>query len=270
MFSPFYAWSRRRGGGDPLHHCALNVVLYGPRKRWALTERGRTALDRGPAHLRIGPSALRWDGDALTVRIDEVTAPVPSRIRGVVRVHPAALTGRRFTLDEAGRHRWSPVAPISRVEVELARPALRWSGPGYLDTNDGSAPLEEDFTHWDWCRAPVREGAAILYNTSRRVGGDQSLALRVGANGGVEPFPPPPRAALPRTLWRVGRETRADGGQASVRRTLEDTPFYARSVLNTRLQGWDATAVHESLQLRRFSNPVVQAMLAFRVPRAFR
>ena len=267
MFSPFYAWSRRRGGGDPLHHCALNAVLYGRRKRWALTERGRAALDRGPAHLRIGPSSLYWDGDALTIRIDEVTAPVPSRIRGIVRVHPAALTGRTFTLDDAGRHRWSPIAPAARVEVELSSPALRWSGPGYLDSNDGAAPLEDDFTHWDWCRAPTRDGAAILYNTARRTGGDQSLALRIGAGGGVEPFPPPPRAALPRTRWRLGRETRADGGQATVQQTLEDTPFYARSVIGSRLLGEPVTAVHESLSLDRFRAPWVQAMLPFRIPR---
>ena len=269
VFSPFYAWARRRGRGDPLHHCALNVVLYGGRgKRWALTERGRDAVRRDATSLQIGPSALSWDGNALTIRIDEVTAPIPSRIRGVVRVHPAALTGRVFTLDDAGRHRWSPVAPRSRVEVELSSPALRWSGDGYLDTNDGDAALEDDFTTWDWCRAPMGEGAAILYNASRRVGGDQSLALRVDAAGAVERVPPPPRATLPDTLWRVRRDTRADAGHAPrVRRTLEDTPFYSRSLIDTRLFGQDVTAVHESLSLDRFRAPWVQAMLPFRIPR---
>ena len=269
VFSPFYAWSRRRGRGDPLHHCALNVVLYGGRgKRWALTERGRDAVQRDARHLAIGPSALSWDGDVLTIRIDEVTAPVPSRIRGVVRVHPAALTGQGFTLDDAGRHRWSPIAPRSRVEVELSSPALRWSGDGYLDTNDGDAALEDDFTHWDWCRAPAEGGAAILYNASRRVGGDQSLALRVDAAGGVERVPPPPPASLPDTLWRVRRNTRADAGHAPrVRRTLEDTPFYSRSLIDTRLFGRDVAAVHESLSLDRFRAPWVQAMLPFRIPR---
>ena len=269
VFSPFYAWSRRRGRGDPLHHCALNVVLYGGRgKRWALTERGRDAVRRDATNLAIGPSALSWDGDALTIRIDEVTAPVPSRIRGVVRVHPAALTGQGFTLDDAGRHRWSPIAPRSRVEVELSSPALRWSGDGYLDTNDGDRALEDDFTTWDWCRAPMEGGAAILYNASRRVGGDQSLALRVDAAGAVERVAPPPPASLPDTLWRMRRDTRADAGHAPrVRRTLEDTPFYARSLIDTRLFSRDVTAVHESLSLDRFRAPWVQAMLPFRIPR---
>jgi carotenoid 1,2-hydratase len=47
VFSPYYARARRRGVGDPLNHCAVNAVLYGPRaKRWAMTERDRSALWR--------------------------------------------------------------------------------------------------------------------------------------------------------------------------------------------------------------------------------
>jgi len=268
VFSPFYAWARRGGGGDPANHCCLNVALYGRPRRWAMTERGRGALDRGPQHLAIGPSRLDWDGEVLTIHIEEVTAPVPSRLRGIVRVRPGALTGRRFLLDGAGRHRWSPIAPASRVEVELSHPALRWSGPGYLDTNDGDAPLEQDFVQWDWCRAPMRDGAGILYNAERRVGGAQSLALRIGRDGVVDEVAPPPPAALPRTFWGVARPTRADAGTVPVvRQTLENAPFYSRSVMDTSLFGERVTAVHESLSLDRFRAPWVQALLPFRVPR---
>jgi carotenoid 1,2-hydratase len=55
-----------------------------------------------------------------------------------------------------------------------------------------------------------------------------------------------------------------------VRTTLEDTPFYARSVLETEVFGKRATAMHESLSLTRFSKPWVQAMLPFRMPRVRR
>ena len=49
--------------------------------------------------------------------------------------------------------------------------------------------------------------------------------------------------------------------------TLEDTPFYARSVVAGDLLGQPVTAMHESLSMDRFTMPVVQAMLPFRMPR---
>ena len=273
MFSPFYKWSRSRGAGEPLDHCSLNVALYGRPRRWAMTERGRRAVYRDATQLRIGPSLVRWDGASLAIDIDEVTAPLPSRIRGTVRVHPAALTGQIFPLDGAGHHHWSPIAPACRVEVALGSPALTWSGPGYLDSNWGARPLEADFVHWDWCRAPMpdaagRPGAAILYNAIRREGGEQSLALRVEGDGAASAFPPPPRIRLAPTFWRMTRDTRVDAGHtATVRQTLEDAPFYSRSVIDTHLLGQPVTAVHESLSMDRFINPLVQAMLPMRIPR---
>jgi len=272
VFSPYYAWARRRGRGDPLHHCAVNAVLYGPgRKRWAMTERGRGSARQEAASLTIGPSALAWDGDALTVNLDEVTAPVPGRMRGTVRLHPAALADRTVLLDAAGRHAWSPIAPCARVEVVLERPSLRWSGPGYFDTNSGSAPLEDDFVRWDWSRASLGRGAAVLYDVTRRDGSALSVALHVDPSGRVRDLDPPPELRLPRTRWGVDRATRADAGQsATVMRTLEDAPFYARSVLASHLLGEKVTAMHESLSLDRFRAAWVQAMLPFRMPRTLR
>ena len=276
VFSPWYAWARRRpGGADPMEHCTINVALYGERGRWAMTERPAAAVERGPDHLRIGPSALHWDGDSLLVSVKEVAAPVPKRLRGEIRLRPAAaINGRGFILDPAGRHRWQPIAPAARVEVAMEQPALRWSGAAYFDTNDGDAPLEQDFIRWDWCRAPLPDGGAgILYNVEPRAGAAHSLALRVQPGGEVEdatPAPPPAHLA-PTPLWRMPRPFRAEAGaEPRVLRTLEDTPFYARSVVSTRMFGTPAQAVHESLSLDRFRAPWVQAMLPFRVPRARR
>ena len=268
MFSPFYAWSRRRRPADPEQHCCLNVALYGRPKRWAMTERGRTGLQRSENHLMIGPSALHWDGTSLSIWVEEITAPIPSRLSGMVRVTPPALTHRSFTLDSAGRHRWSPIAPTARVEVTMTRPALTWSGAGYLDSNEGDRPLERDFREWDWLRAPTRDGTLILYNAERRVGGHQDLALQIGRDGAVNRFDPPPLAALPRTLWGLHPRTRCDlHSMPLVRQRLEDAPFYNRSVIETRLRGERVHAVHESLDLDRFTAPWVQAMLPFRIPR---
>ena len=198
---------------------------------------------------------------------------MPSRIRGTVRLRPDALAPRTFELDAAGRHRWRPIAPCARVEVELDRPGLSWSGPAYLDTNDGDRPLEDDFVLWDWCRAKLSGGdTAISYNVARRDGTDHSVAIRCEPSGEVRDFDPPPPASLPPTrLWRVPRGTRADAGHAPRHvQTLEDAPFYSRSVISTRLLGEEATAVHESLSLDRFRAGWVQAMLPFKVPRALR
>ena len=270
VFSPWYAWSRRWGAGDPHNHVCMNVALYGSPSRWAMTDRRRGALERSRDHLRIGPSSATWDGTALTIEIEEVTAPIPSRLKGRVRVLPDAVSTRAFVLDSAGRHHWQPIAARSRVEVAFESPNLRWSGPAYFDTNGGSAPLEADFLRWDWCRAPMPDATAVLYNAERRDGTQQSLALRVAADGVVEDMAVPPPASLPRGLWGVPRPARSEDGQATLVRALTDAPFYTRSEIRTRLLGREATAVHESLELDRFAALPIQVMLPLKVPRTLR
>jgi carotenoid 1,2-hydratase len=269
VFSPYYAWRRRRGGGDPMQHCALNVALYGKGgKRWAMTERGADAVHRTADTLNIGRSRLAWDGGGLTAQIDELGAPLPRRIRGQVRLIPASIETRRLPLDGAGRHFWRPIAPCARLDVLLQKPALTWSGPAYFDCNWGERPLESDFERWQWSRAAVPGGTAVTYDVVRRAEPRHlSLAMRYDAAGGVADFPPPLAAPLRRTGWRVRRSIGTDAG-ASVIETLEDTPFYARSVIRTHWLGQSVTAMHESLSLDRFASLWVQAMLPFRMPRA--
>jgi carotenoid 1,2-hydratase len=270
VFSPYYAWSRRFGGGTPLQHCALNVALYGKHGRWAMTERGARAVQREADWLAIGPSRLDWDGRGLTVHINEVAVPLPRRIRGTLRLYPEALENRVCALDGAGRHLWRPIAPCARAEVALQSPGLSWSGPAYFDTNCGERPLEEDFIHWDWSRAPVPGGTALLYNVTRRDGSaDLALAMRYADSGGVEDFSPPAAHGLPSTRWRMSRRISSDSGAPRVIRTLEDAPFYARSIIATQLLGANVTAMHESLSLDRFRRLWVQVMLPFRMPRQF-
>ena len=277
VFSPYYARARRRAGGpaDPMAHCALNVVLYaigsasGPR-RWAMTERTGSQVQRSGTQLQIGPSALRWDGSGLQLQLDEITAPWPQRVRGVVRVEAEAWLGQPYALDAGGMHHWQPVAPVARIDVDLQHPRLRWSGHAYLDANFGARALEQDFAGWDWSRTALSGGrCAVLYDVTTAQGGHSALALQMDRQGRVSAFPPPPTVALPGTGWGLARGTRSEPGAAAPRvaQTLEDGPFYARSLLQTRLLGESATAVHESLSLRRFSAPWVQALLPFRMPR---
>lgn len=268
VFSPFYAWSRRHGLGDPMRHCCMHAALYGVRRRWAMSERPAARVARDTQRLQIGGSTVRWDGMTLAFSLDERSMPLPRRVRGQVRVHPASLTGHTEALGSGGRHFWSPVAPLARIEVELTEPRQRWSGHGYLDSNWGSEPLEQGFRTWNWCRTASSDRAAILYDTVGRDGMVRELSLSVGRDGSVERFAPPIRVRLPRTRWGVGRESRAEGCVRVVR-TLTDAPFYSRSLLTTRLLGEERLAVHESLDLDRFTRPWVQMMLPFRVRPAF-
>ena len=268
VFSPYYKLS---GRGRPENHCAINVSLAGARgSAWAMTERGATHVDRGADHLAVGPSSVRWDGDALVIEVDERSAPLPYRVRGTIRVRPEMIGTTAFALDPAGRHRWHPVAPRARVEVAMTHPATSWSGDGYFDSNFGDEPLEDGFEDWHWSRAHLRNDVAVLYEGRRRDGTPFDLALRFDRQGRWHDVVQPPPAALPRTGWLVTRATRADAGTVPrVTRTWIDAPFYARSQLATRLFGEDVTAVHESLSLGRFRSPIVQSMLPYRMPRVF-
>lgn len=237
-----------------------------------MTERGRGSVARDADSLQIGPSSVRWTGDALEIDIEEldkrVGVPWQRRVAGKVRVHPEALNARAFSLDPQCHHRWHCIAPRARIEVEMVKPGLRWKGSAYLDSNFGSEALEDGFRVWHWSRAHGVSGSVVCYEGIRRDGHGFASALRFGHDGvphEVEALPPV--APLPNTLWQMERKTRADRGHASVIRTWEDAPFYARSTLASRLFGEPVVAVQESLDLDRFANPVVQFMLPYRIPR---
>ena len=48
---------------------------------------------------------------------------------------------------------------------------------------------------------------------------------------------------------------------------MEDSPFYLRSELSTRIEGHDVHAVGETLDLDRFRSRIVKLMLPWRMPR---
>lgn len=271
MFSPYY---KRSGRGDPLNHSALNVALYGPQARWAMTERGSSAVQRDASNLVIGPSAVRWEGGALTIDIYEgdtrLFVPWQRPVRGRVRVFPEALNRAAFALDPKQSHIWHCLAPCARIEVEMTSPGISWSGKAYLDHNRGAEPLETGFNTWHWSRAHLKEGALVCYEGERGDGSLFASALRFDRHGAPEPVDLPPIAHLPPSKWRVDRRTRSDIGVAEVRRTWEDTPFYARSELASRFLGEEVVAVQESLDMQRFSSRLVQFMLPYRMPRKAR
>lgn len=272
VFSPYYKFARRKAHAEPENHVAINVALYGAGgHRWTMTERGRRELSRTTNSFSVGPSSLMWSGDGLTFDIDEITVPIPSRLKGRVRVVPSGLNEKSFVLDAKGEHTWRPIAPVCRVEVAFEN-GLRWSGNGYLDWNSGVVPLEESFMRWDWSRASDRDGATIFYDVTLKDGRDEGLSLFIRPDGSIETLDAPRACVLPvAPIWRMPRGTRSDNGSgARIVKTLEDAPFYARSIVGSRVGGREVVAMHESLSLDRFVSPVVQFMLPFRMPRRVR
>jgi carotenoid 1,2-hydratase len=268
VFSPYYKWARRKQPANPFNHCAINVALYGPRGRWAMTERGANSLQRSDKVFSVGPSHMRWDKGELIIDICETSAPIPLPVRGEVRLRPRAVFDQSFALDPKGQHHWQPIAPLADVSVEMTHPGLSWQGTGYFDHNHGHEPLEAAFTQWDWSRAHHGADTVIHYDASLKDGSSRELALRLKADGEIEHFNPPPRHALPMTLWRIDRFVRSDAQtKPQVIATLEDTPFYARSTVKQWINGEELTGFHERLRLDRFCSPIVQMMLPFRMPR---
>jgi carotenoid 1,2-hydratase len=181
-----------------------------------------------------------------------------------------ALTwhGEDVVLDARGVHAWRPLVPRARVQVEMDEPSLRWSGWGYVDSNHGAEPLERVLSRWTWARAHLGGGATLVsYDAHTRWGAVKRVRRMFDSQGEARDvelatFP------LPRTSWGLAREAHADpGGAVRVLRTLEDTPFYARSLVETHVRGARTVAMHESLSLARFAKPWVRFLLPFRIRR---
>lgn len=248
----------------------MNIALYGrPGQRWAMTERGADAVSRAQDVLQIGPSAMRWEDGRCIVELREIAFPFIRPLRGRVTLEPKALNGADFALDELGCHRWWPIAPCARIRVEMDTPSLTWEGSGYLDSNRGSEPLEKGFQGWDWSRNERANGDTVVYyDLTRRDGSPYGISHEFCTDGSEHSIPAPPKARMPNILWQVPRVTRSDAGRgAKVIRTLEDTPFYSRSKVETVLEGQRTEGVHESLDLRRFDSAWVKLLLPFRMPR---
>jgi hypothetical protein len=155
---------------------------------------------------------MRWEDGSLVIDIDEVTVPIPSRLKGTVRLTPSAICGHEVGLDAEGLHVWRPVAPFSAIEARFEKPGLSWSGIGYHDSNWGAVPLEDSFESWVWSRAAKKDGAAIIYDTVLRDGATSAFAIEIGADGSLREGTVPARRGMSTTFWRMKRHMRADAG----------------------------------------------------------
>ncbi len=235
-----------------------------------MTERTRRDAAQSATGFSVRASAIEQLSDGrIRIEVDERGAPIPRKVKGEIILSPSAIARTAYPIDRAGDHLWRPIAPSAGVSVKMSAPDLSWEGTGYLDMNWGMRPLENTFAHWDWMRVDLGEGrSAVFYDTEELAGGGRQLALLCESDGSAAPMAAPARHRLPRTFWRVARQGWSDGKGPTVRRTLEDTPFYVRTELDVDILGARRTAIQETLSLRRFRSTVVQLMLPFRMPRS--
>ncbi|NBT34713.1 MAG: carotenoid 1,2-hydratase [Betaproteobacteria bacterium] len=236
-----------------------------------MTERSARSLSRSEDSYALAGSSVHWQHGELLIRIDERAMPLGGRVRGEVRLRAPRLFPFQTALDAQGRHRWGPIAPTADIRAEFEHPKIRWEGHGYLDSNEGDEPIDQPFRSWDWSRTLLPDGSvAVIYDVRPEGATNRLLALSFKPSGEVDNFTPGGRQPLGRTLWGLSRQIRADDHPAprsSVVKTLEDTPFYARSLLNTQIMGEETLTMHETLDLTRLRSNVVRLMLPFRMPR---
>lgn len=267
VFSPYYYRARRKGLGNPRNFCAINVASYGRRANaWSMTERNAQQLTTTSDRMQVGQSYLQLSGEQLAVHIDERTMPWLRELRGTVGIRAESASGETFALDEGCHHKWQPIAPVARIEVALDRPKLAWQGDAYVDTNYGSQPLEDDFSSWHWSSLRTPNGSSIFYDALQRNGQRRCIALAVNKRNEMEAIAAPEHSSLRRSGWGIER-TSLHGSQSRVIETLEDAPFYARSLIAVDEARPGAVAMHESLSLERFSRGWVRTLLPFRMPR---
>ena len=192
-------------------------------------------------------------------------------MRGRVRVHPQALVGEAFALDQPAAINGGPSRRARASKSRCAIPRWRGAATDISIRTRGPNRSKPGSRDWDWSRAHRARDTAILYDGARRDGSTFGLALRIDAAGpGYARRAAARRTTAAHAVAHGASDARGRRHGAGVARTFEDSPFYARAAIATRLFGEQAIAVHETLSLDRFARPWVKWMLPFRMPRALR
>ena len=242
--------------------------MYGSGWRWTMTERGEKSTFLSKNIFSVGPSKFQWLDNHLEITIDEISNPHFDRVKGVVKIIPKFISEVEVPLTSEGTHIWRPFSPNSRIEVDIKKKGWQWNGHGYFDANFGTRALEQDFTYWTWARLPLSNSTATIYDAKYKNGSDLGIGLNFLNSGEVEIFDPPENQNLSKSLWFLKRQIpcEKDFKPRQIKHML-DTPFYTRSAVKTKILGEVTSGVHETLDLKRFSNPFIKPMLAVRIPR---
>ena len=267
VFSPWYSWSGRK---NPHDFCSINIVTYGKGGRWTMTERRERHVKLTENSFRVGPSKLEWDGKKLVLEFSEITIPHFDKIEGCITVTPESVNDLEVLLKPDGTHIWRPFSPISRIEIKTNKKGWSWHGNAYLDGNFGTRALEQDFNYWTWSRLPFKDKCLTFYDADLVDGSSTNIALRFNKNGSVEEVEAPPLKPISKTKWLIKRVARSDREFSPYQsRALLDAPFYSRSELVTQIDKEKTTGVHETLDMKRFTNPLIKPLLCAKIPRIF-
>ena len=267
VFSPWYSWSGRK---NPHNHCSLNVVTYGKRGRWTMTERKEKSIGLDANNFQIGPSNICWNGKSLDINFKEITIPHLDSLEGTISIYPEYITDIEVLLKPDGTHIWRPFAPISRIKVETNKKGWKWEGNAYLDGNFGTRALEQDFSYWTWSRLPFANHTTTFYDAELKNRTTTNIALKFSKDGSVTTLEPPPLKKVKRTKWFLKRVARSDQDFDPLQnKPLLDAPFYSRSELLTKINGEKTIGIHEALDMTRFTNPFIQPLLCVKIPRDF-
>ncbi len=269
VFSPYYYTARNKHHlVDPMDFAAFNVAVYSKNGRlWAFSEKPRHVVRRSPEQLVIGSSTMEMTDGGLTVNFDEQTVVAKKRIKGSVRLETDSFLNRSYSLAPSGKHLWCPIAPLARIDVALEAPSLRFTGAGYADANFGEEPLEAAFDQWTWSRHAAEDNGYIFYDGICLDGTRFSRSFHCGPSDSMVTIDSPPFRRLPRTLpWGGTREVRSEDDPRLVK-TLESSPFYSRSIVESRIEGIRTLGVQETLRMDKFTTPIMQKMLPFRITR---
>ena len=96
------------------------------------------------------------------------------------------------------------------------------------------------------------------------------MCIRDSKNGSVEEVEAPPLKPISKTKWLIKRVARSDREFSTYQsRALLDAPFYSRSELVTQIDKEKTNGVHETLDMKRFTNPLIKPLLCAKIPRIF-
>jgi carotenoid 1,2-hydratase len=259
-FSPSYRRATHASKRpDPLEHAALNVVIHERRRScFALIEDRAHHRDRHSVELTS--SRVMWSGGRVTWEIRERTAWTRSPIRGLVEVTPRVSSTAAIPLDSRGTHLWRPLAPLARVRATFTSPGFDFDGHGYLDSNRGDRPLEQGLAPWSWMHSVSSGSIDVRYDVVGRP------PVTLGTAGHPVPADPSDTVhRLPTSRWGLPRCVRLPvGADVAIVRTLEDAPFYVRSLVRIERGRRSVLAVHETMDPVRLAHPLSQWMIPWR------